>query len=55
VPPYVIFHDATLFEILEKQPASLSDMADITGVGAAKLEKYGDQFLAALKPFLRTR
>jgi len=55
VPPYVIFHDATLFEILEKQPESLADMADITGVGAAKLEKYGDQFLAALKPFLRTR
>ncbi len=55
VPPYVIFHDATLFEILEKQPESLADMAEITGVGAAKLEKYGDQFLAALKPFLRTR
>jgi ATP-dependent DNA helicase RecQ len=55
VPPYVIFHDATLFEILEKQPESLADMADITGVGAAKLEKYGDQFLSALKPFLRTR
>ena len=55
VPPYVIFHDATLFEILGKQPASLEEMADITGVGAAKLEKYGDQFLAALKPFLRTR
>ncbi|MDI9245401.1 DNA helicase RecQ [Marinobacter sp. CHS3-4] len=55
VPPYVIFHDATLFEILEKQPATLADMADITGVGAAKLEKYGAQFLSALKPFLRTR
>ena len=55
VPPYVIFHDSTLFEILEKQPSSLSDMADISGVGAAKLERYGDQFLAALKPFLRTR
>jgi ATP-dependent DNA helicase RecQ len=55
VPPYVIFHDATLFDILEKQPASLSEMADIAGVGAAKLEKYGDEFLSALKPFLRTR
>jgi ATP-dependent DNA helicase RecQ len=55
VPPYVIFHDATLFEILAKQPESLADMAEITGVGAAKLDKYGDQFLAALKPFLRTR
>ncbi|TGN41680.1 DNA helicase RecQ [Marinobacter confluentis] len=55
VPPYVIFHDATLFEILTKQPETLADMAEITGVGAAKLEKYGDQFLAALKPFLRTR
>ncbi len=49
VPPYVIFHDATLFEILEKRPNSLAEMAEINGVGAAKLEKYGDTFLAALR------
>ena len=49
VPPYVIFHDATLFEILDKKPNSLAEMAEINGVGAAKLEKYGETFLAALR------
>ncbi len=49
VPPYVIFHDATLMEILEKRPASLEEMASINGVGAAKLEKYGQQFLDVIQ------
>lgn len=48
VPPYVIFHDATLFEILERRPRTLDELAEINGVGRAKLEKYGDSFLAAL-------
>ena len=49
VPPYVIFHDATLFDILERRPSSLSEMAEISGVGAAKLEKYGEEFLAVIR------
>jgi ATP-dependent DNA helicase RecQ len=45
VPPYVIFHDSTLLEIMESKPHTLEEMAQISGVGKAKLEKYGDAFL----------
>lgn len=48
VPPYVIFHDATLLEILERQPRTMEEFAGITGVGKAKLDKYGETFLAVL-------
>jgi len=48
VPPYVIFHDTTLFEMLERRPRTLDELARINGVGAAKLEKYGQAFLTAL-------
>jgi ATP-dependent DNA helicase RecQ len=49
VPPYVIFPDATLLEMLRSQPGTLSDMARISGVGARKLERYGEAFLEALQ------
>ncbi len=49
VPPYVIFHDSTLLEIHNQKPASLSAMSRITGVGQAKLERYGDEFLQVLE------
>ncbi|MDX1800869.1 MAG: DNA helicase RecQ [Marinobacter sp.] len=48
VPPYVIFHDTTLFEILERRPDSLDALAEVNGVGKAKLERYGRAFLDAL-------
>jgi ATP-dependent DNA helicase RecQ len=48
VPAYVIFHDATLRAIAERRPASLTELASVSGVGAAKLERYGEQVLAAL-------
>ena len=48
VPAYVIFHDATLMEMVENKPQTLSAMAEISGVGAAKLEKYGEQFLKVI-------
>ncbi len=48
VPPYVIFHDATLLALLEHRPASLEEMRAISGIGDAKLERYGDAFLEAL-------
>ncbi|MGB4813161.1 MAG: DNA helicase RecQ [Methylophilaceae bacterium] len=49
VPPYVIFHDATLLEILNQKPESLTEMGQISGIGQAKLLKYGDDFLAVLE------
>jgi ATP-dependent DNA helicase RecQ len=45
VPPYVIFHDSTLMEILHRKPRTLHEMGQISGVGQAKLSKYGDEFL----------
>ncbi|WP_300730788.1 DNA helicase RecQ [Pseudomonas sp.] len=48
VPPYVIFPDSTLLEMLRSQPASLSDMAKVSGIGARKLERYGEAFLEVL-------
>ena len=48
VPPYVIFPDSTLLEMLRSQPTSLSDMAKVSGIGARKLERYGEAFLDVL-------
>jgi ATP-dependent DNA helicase RecQ len=49
VPPYVIFHDSTLLEILNRKPQTLTEMAQISGVGQAKLAKYGDAFLQVVE------
>src|SRR5262249_24122803 len=48
VPPYVIFHDATLRQMLELRPRNLRELAGISGIGARKLERYGNAFLAVL-------
>ncbi|MCW2292147.1 ATP-dependent DNA helicase RecQ [Pseudomonas sp. BIGb0408] len=48
VPPYVIFPDATLLEMLRSKPTTLAEMARVSGVGARKLERYGDAFLEVL-------
>lgn len=48
VPPFVIFHDTTLQELLERRPATLDEMSQVSGVGAAKLERYGEIFLEVL-------
>ncbi|MDH4216457.1 MAG: RQC domain-containing protein, partial [Gallionella sp.] len=45
VPPYVIFHDSTLMEMLKRRPSNLAELGQISGVGQAKLAKYGDEFL----------
>jgi len=45
VPPYVIFHDSTLLEILKHRPGSLNELGQISGIGQAKLARYGDAFL----------
>jgi ATP-dependent DNA helicase RecQ len=51
VPPYVIFHDATLLELLRMKPRNRGEMAEISGVGAAKLERYGAAFIEVLESF----
>jgi ATP-dependent DNA helicase RecQ len=48
VPPYVIFHDTTLVALANARPQNLQDMRTIPGIGAAKLERYGEVFLQAL-------
>nr|WP_052105111.1 DNA helicase RecQ [Cellulomonas bogoriensis] len=48
VPAYVVFHDATLREIATRKPATLDDLSTVTGVGAAKRERYGQALLEAL-------
>jgi len=45
VPPYIIFNDATLQDMVRVKPRDLSEFAGIVGVGAAKLERYGTAFL----------
>ncbi|HWW65541.1 MAG TPA: DNA helicase RecQ [Sphingomonadaceae bacterium] len=51
VPPYVVFHDATLREMAAFRPTTRDALAQITGVGARKLDDYGDAFLAVLRNF----
>ena len=48
LPPYVIFHDATLREMVARRPRTLGEFAGIRGVGEGKLARYGQQFIAAL-------
>ena len=48
VPPYVIFHDRTLLQMVEQRPRTLQEMSVISGVGQKKLERYGSQFLTAI-------
>ncbi|MCU7868958.1 MAG: DNA helicase RecQ [Candidatus Thiodiazotropha sp. (ex Lucinoma borealis)] len=49
VPAYVIFHDATLMEMVEKRPQNNQQLAMISGVGERKLEAYGEAFLICLQ------
>jgi len=46
VPPYVIFHDTTLIDMVNRCPATLSEMGQVSGVGQHKLARYGAAFLA---------
>ena len=48
VPPYVIFHDKTLQEMMEYRPQTSAEMLGISGIGQTKLDRYGERFLAVL-------
>ncbi|MHA3841834.1 DNA helicase RecQ [Sphingomonas aestuarii] len=49
LPPYVIFHDSTLRDMAMARPESLSALGQVPGVGAKKLEAYGDDFLRVIR------
>jgi ATP-dependent DNA helicase RecQ len=52
VPPYIIFSDKTLHEMCREFPVTLPDMRGISGVGDAKLERYGKDFVQEIKRYL---
>ena len=52
VPPYVIFHDKTLHEMAAVQPLELEHMAELSGVGEKKLERFGKDFLREIEDFV---
>ena len=49
VPPYVIFHDSTLREMAELKPTTIRALSQVSGVGTAKLERYGEAFVEVLR------
>jgi ATP-dependent DNA helicase RecQ len=49
VPPYVVFHDRTLMELAARRPCDPDELATVGGIGAAKLERYGEQLLGVLQ------
>ena len=51
IPPYMVFHDSTLLQILEQQPASESELLYINGIGEAKLDRFGKAFLAVVQEY----
>jgi len=48
VPPYVVFHDSTLREIAARKPKNLNELSTVEGIGAVKLERYGEAMLIVL-------
>ncbi len=51
VPPYVIFHDNTLLEILNQRPCTTTEFGQISGIGQAKLSRYADHFLEVISSY----
>ena len=49
MPPYVIFHDATLSAIARERPASSEALAKVSGVGQSKLKRYGADVLKVVR------
>lgn len=51
VPPYVIFHDMTLTEMVKYLPQNLNEMRELSGVGEKKLASYSDEFLQVIRKY----
>ena len=48
VPSFIIFNDRTLVELARQQPKSLTELLNISGIGQAKADKYGQEVLQAI-------
>jgi len=48
-PAYVVFSDATLIDMASKRPSSREEMLEVSGVGAVKFERFGEEFLSVIK------
>lgn len=55
VPPYVVFNDKTLAEMAQLMPTNDSEFLKVSGVGFTKLNKYGGEFLTAIRHYLATQ
>ncbi len=51
VPPFMVFHDATLLEMVEQRPTTLTGLSAISGVGQHKLEHYGEPFVTVIRQY----
>ncbi|MGR9108836.1 MAG: DNA helicase RecQ, partial [Gammaproteobacteria bacterium] len=52
LPPYIIFHDTTLYDMAAKKPLSLPQMGTLSGVGEQKLAKYGERFIRVIASYV---
>ncbi|GBU26123.1 ATP-dependent DNA helicase RecQ [Fibrobacteria bacterium R8-3-H12] len=52
MPAYIVFSDATLNDMCAKVPRTEDEFLNVTGVGAVKLERYGEQFLEAIAGYV---
>ena len=48
MPPYIVFNDASLRDMAQRQPTTLEEFSTILGVGQAKLARYGEQFVEVI-------
>jgi len=55
LPPYVIFEDRSLIDMCIQYPIKEDELKNITGVGASKAKKYGDEFLEAIKAYVEAK
>ena len=49
MPPYIVFNDASLWDMVQRRPKTLEEFSSIVGVGQAKLSRYGDQFVELIR------
>ncbi len=55
LPPYIIFADATLNEMVDEKPVTAEAFRNISGVGEQKMKQYGKEFMAAIRSFIRDK